>query len=76
MKAIPHPDAEHMRGSLHYQRCAIDLNLFVDGEYISDGSHPAYRELGAFWKSLDDLCAWGGDFGDANHFSIRDGGKM
>ena len=70
------PDRKgHMSGSLHYERLAQDLNLFIDGEWISDGSHPAWKVLSDFWKGLDPLCAAGIDFGDANHFSIRHGGK-
>ena len=71
-------DGVHMPGSLHYDRLAIDLNLFVRGEYISDGKDLAWIDLGAFWESLDpENCAWGGRFksGDSNHFSIRWGGR-
>lgn len=60
--------------SQHKRRMAIDLNLFVDGKYITDGNHPAYKDLGEYWKSLDGDCAWGGDFGDANHFSFEHNG--
>lgn len=60
--------------SLHLIRLAIDLNLFINGEYRSDLE--AYRPLGDFWKSLstpDALCVWGGDFHkpDGDHFSIE-----
>lgn len=57
--------------SLHTQRLAIDLNLFINGVYQSDSA--AYKPLGDFWKSLDPGCCWGGDFvtrADGNHFSI------
>ena len=55
------------KGSKHLDRLAIDLNLFVDGEYKTDKEN--YREFGEFWKSLDPECVWGGDWGwDANHF--------
>jgi hypothetical protein len=61
--------------SLHTQRLAIDLNLFINGVYQSDSA--AYKPLGDFWKSLDAGCCWGGDFqtrADGNHFSITNGG--
>lgn len=61
--------------SLHTQRLAIDLNLFIDGVY--QASSEAYKPLGDYWKSLDPGCCWGGDFttrADGNHFSITDGG--
>ena len=57
--------------SVHKLRLAVDLNLFVDGEYISDGNHPAYIELGELWESLDDMARWGGKFKDSNHFSFE-----
>jgi hypothetical protein len=65
----------HMAGSLHYIRLAQDLNLFVDGKWIQDGAHPAWAELGEFWEKLNPLCAWGGRFQDANHFSLAHDGK-
>jgi len=61
--------------SNHKSRLAVDLNLFVDGKYISSGSHPAYVQLGEFWESLGDMNAWGGRFNDANHFSYEHQGR-
>lgn len=61
--------------SLHTRRLAIDLNLFVDGQYQT--SSEAHRPLGEFWESLSTseyACCWGGRFGDGNHYSIEDGG--
>jgi hypothetical protein len=72
---VEYMDRVHMLGSLHYARLAQDLNLFVGGEYIADGGHPAWTELGVFWEGLHPLCAWGGRFGDGNHFSLQHGGK-
>ena len=57
--------------SVHKKRFAHDYNLFVDGEYITDGNHPAYKELGEYWKTVHPLARWGGDFKDANHFSFE-----
>jgi hypothetical protein len=59
--------------SVHKVRLAIDLNLFVDGKYVTDKNNPAYQELGSFWKQQHELARWGGDFhkGDANHFSFE-----
>lgn len=58
------------KNSVHKIRLAVDLNLFVNGEYITSGDHPAYLELGEYWKTLDKDARWGGDFDDANHFSF------
>ncbi|NAW97859.1 MULTISPECIES: M15 family metallopeptidase [unclassified Vibrio] len=59
--------------SNHKERLAIDLNLFVRGEYIINGDHPAYVALGEYWESLGG--SWGGRFDDANHFSIEHNGR-
>lgn len=61
--------------SLHCERLAIDLNLFVDGQYQTDSA--AYKPLGEFWESLGSDYAWGGRFSrpDGNHFSITHGGR-
>lgn len=72
---VERADAEHMVGSLHNQRLAIDLNLFVQGRYVTDGEHHAWRDIGTFWESLDPLCRWGGRFRDANHLSVTDGSR-
>lgn len=63
--------------SNHKIRLAVDFNLFVNGNYIQNSDHPAYKDLGSFWKSLNKMCAWGGDFksGDANHFSFEHNGR-
>ena len=70
-------DGVHMPSSLHYLRLAQDLNLWVDGELITHGSHLAWQDLGDFWENLDPSCAWGGHFTshDACHFSIAFKGR-
>jgi len=62
-------DGVHMPSSLHYTRLAIDLNLFVSGGYVIRSDDMAWIDLGSFWKALHPELTWGGDFGDANHFS-------
>jgi hypothetical protein len=59
--------------SVHKLRLAQDINLWVDGEYITDGDHIAYQQLGEFWEGLDPDARWGGNFksNDANHFSFE-----
>lgn len=56
--------------SLHKVRLAKDNNLWVDGKYIRDGSHPVWKIIGEKWESMHPLCRWGGRFNDANHFSM------
>ena len=73
-------DGGHMKGSLHKERLAIDLNLFTkddEGKWMWDhkGTSDAWFSLGLFWETVDPDASWGGRFGDSNHFSFRHGGK-
>lgn len=70
-------NAQHGTGianSLHTSRLAVDLNVFVAGEFRTDKE--SYRALGEHWKTLHPLCRWGGDFSkpDSDHFSMEFGG--
>lgn len=58
-----------IRNSLHLIRLAVDLNLFIKGEYQTDSA--AYEPLGVYWESLGG--SWGGRFSrpDGNHFSVE-----
>ncbi len=58
--------------SLHTQRLAVDLNLFVNGDYQAQSA--AYLPLGEFWESIGG--SWGGRFKkpDGNHFSLEHDG--
>jgi len=57
----------HKENSFHYKRLAIDLNLFKDGEYLTETED--HEELGDYWKKMGG--SWGGDFPDpdGNHYS-------
>lgn len=60
-----------IRNSLHGERLAVDLNLFVGGVYID--STEGHRRLGEHWKSLHKDNRWGGDFKDRNGKPKPDG---
>ena len=71
-------NADHGKGivnSLHCKRLAVDLHLFVGGEYMT--SVEDYRALGEQWESMHELARWGGRWttgptvGDACHFSLE-----
>lgn len=55
--------------SLHTQRLAIDIQLFLAGNYLNKSD--SYRLLGEYWESLGG--SWGGRFTrqDGNHFSLE-----
>lgn len=61
--------------SLHIERLAVDINLFKDGRYITDGE--GHAELGRWWKALHPDHRHGGDFSkrDWNHYSLTPDGK-
>jgi hypothetical protein len=64
----------HSAASMHYVKLAIDINLFKDGEYLTETEDHA--EAGKFWESLHPLCRWGGRFSDGNHYSLTHAGRM
>jgi hypothetical protein len=56
--------------SLHTLRLAVDLNLFVNGQYMTRTAD--YLPLGEYWETLGGN--WGGRFKtnpDGNHFSLE-----
>ena len=56
--------------SKHRSKLAIDLNLFVDGEYQT--KKEPYKPLADYWKSLHQNNVAGYDWGwDANHFEMK-----
>jgi hypothetical protein len=61
--------------SVHRDRLAVDLNLFIGGKWQQDTA--AYESLGIFWESLHPDCKWGGRFSrpDGNHFSLQHDGR-
>ena len=66
------------RDSCHKIRLAVDFNLFKKDEhgrwrYLR--STKAHKELGEYWESLSEDAAWGGHFGDGNHYSISHQGR-
>ena len=58
------------KNSLHCQRLAVDLCLFVHDTYQTRSEY--YEPLGIHWESMHPLCRWGGRFStpDGNHFSL------
>lgn len=72
-KRVAVVDAVHKHGSFHHQGLAADLNLYIAGQWISDGGHPVWTAIGTRWESMHKLCTWGGRFRDPNHFSFGEG---
>jgi hypothetical protein len=57
---------KHKKGSFHFKRLAVDLNLFKDGVWLEETKH--HEPLGVFWKMIGGT--WGGDWDDGNHYSL------
>ncbi len=57
----------HKTNSFHYDRLAIDLNLFKDGIYLTETED--HLMFGQFWEFIGG--SWGGRFDqpDGNHYS-------
>lgn len=66
--ALNAKNGKGIMASLHIDRLAVDLNLFIDGVYVTGTA--AHKPLGEFWESLHPSCAWGGRFNDGNHYSL------
>ena len=75
----------HRPGSNHYCKIAGDINLFLDGEYIT--TTEGHRISGEMWESRHELCRWGGNWDkddhpgepgedDGNHYSLIHEGRM
>lgn len=52
------------KSSRHKSRLAVDLNLFLNGEYLQ--STEDHRQLGEWWEEQGGI--WGGSFDDGNHY--------
>jgi hypothetical protein len=60
-----------IKDSLHIQRLAVDFNLYTkEGTWLKNSSDHA--PLGVYWESIGG--AWGGRFGDGNHYSLEHNG--
>lgn len=70
---VMHDQGRGIANSLHTERLAVDINLFRDGQYVTDGD--AHQALGEWWEKQHELCRWGGRFRDGNHYSITHGGR-
>ena len=57
--------------SNHKSRLAIDLNLFKDGQYLTETED--HEPLGEKWELMGG--SWGGRFNDGNHYSLEHKGR-
>ena len=65
---------KHMKNSLHFDGLAVDVDLCdSNGKYLPDTE--SHKPFGEFWCGLNELCRWGGAWGDGNHYSVTDTGR-
>ena len=67
LKLIKTKKRSKTKSGYHQKRLAIDFNVFINGKltYTVNDIKP----LGEYWKSLNPLNVWGGDWGwDSGHF--------
>lgn len=68
--AKPRNPPEHKANSLHYIKCAADLNLFQNGKFLTEEKdHAPFAD---YWESLHPNCRNGRRYGDSNHYEILD----
>ena len=60
---VHHPKGFHPRG------LAVDVLVYINGVYVSQGDHPIWRDLDTMAHALDDKLNFGNEFNDANHLS-------
>lgn len=70
------PTSDHMKGSVHHQGLAADINLYTrteDGSLEYQSTTEAHRRFGEMWEEWGESAGhplrWGGRFGDGNHYS-------
>lgn len=63
-------DGYGRKNSLHKMRLAVDLNLFLNGRYLTHTED--HLPLGEQWEAMGG--SWGGRFNDGNHYSLEHNG--
>ena len=68
--AINAANGSGIANSLHKDRLAIDINLFLGGKWLDRTED--HEPLGIWWESMGGT--WGGRFKDGNHYSLEHNG--
>lgn len=66
---VKRPDAEHKTDSFHHRGCAVDLIIYLNGDYLTDGDHPIWKEIDQKARSMHPKFGLGISFKDSNHLS-------
>jgi uncharacterized protein (DUF952 family) len=73
MEHVVATDAVHIPTSRHYDGLAVDLLIYIDGEYVSSGDHPIWNVIDAQARKLHPDFHTGLAWGDANHLTFEEG---
>lgn len=68
-------DGVHKARSFHHSGLAADLNLYVNGQWIIRGDHPAWKLISRRWEGMHPECTAGIRFDDSNHLSLGEGSR-
>jgi len=61
---VHHPKGFHPKG------LAVDVIVYINGIYVSSGSHPIWRDLDEMAHVLHKDLNFGNEFNDSNHLSL------
>lgn len=71
-KVLAEDRVHHPRG-MHPRGLACDLLVYIDGTYITDGTHWIWRLIDDQARAMDPNFGLGLHFNDANHLSYGEG---
>ena len=66
-------DVTHNPKGMHPQGKAVDLLIYINGDYIRSGDHPIWKEIDQKAQELHPKLSLGLEFHDANHLSFGEG---
>ena len=65
-------DRVHRTPSFHHRGLAVDLLIFINGDYLEDGGHPVWKRIDEKARSLHPKFGLGISFQDSNHLSLNE----
>ena len=63
-------DLVHSPKGFHPRGLAVDLLIYIDGKYVTDGNHPIWKDLDKMAHQLHPSLNFGDEFNDSNHLSL------
>jgi hypothetical protein len=63
-------DRRHNPNGLHPAGLAVDLLIYINGVYLTNGAHPIWVHINKKARAMDPEFGLGLSFNDANHLSL------